>query len=135
MEQQFETVTAAGGSIVAIAVTATFSQQRFAAELDASYPLLSDWNRDVSSAWGVAYNEWKGHRGLAKRSVFVIDGDGVVCYRWVTDDALELPDLEEAVAVLREVSDGGSVNVVEDDGVQPSGPVDAHARDVSCPIW
>lgn len=128
MEQQFETVTAAGGSIVAIAVTATFSQQRFAAELQASYPLLSDWNREVSSAWGVAYREWKGHRGLAKRSVFVIDRAGVVRYRWVTDDALELPDLTEAITVLRDLGDGAPV-----DGAQASVPLQA-ADDVSCTI-
>jgi peroxiredoxin len=101
LEQQVEPVTAAGGSIAAIAVTATFSQKRFANDLGVSFPLLSDWNRDVSEAWGVAYSEWKGHRGVAKRSVFVIDRDGTVRYRWVTDDALELPDLAPAVAALR----------------------------------
>jgi peroxiredoxin len=104
LEQQVETVTAAGGSAVAIAVTATFSQKRFAKELGVSFPLLSDWNREVSEAWGVAYTEWKGHRGVAKRSVFVIDRDGTVRYRWVTDDALDLPDLAPAVAALREAT-------------------------------
>ena len=47
------------------------------------------------------YDVWKGHHGLAKRSVFVVDTDQVVRYRWVTDDALVLPDFDEAVAVLR----------------------------------
>ena len=87
---------------MAIAVTATFSQKRFAKELGVSFPLLSDWNREVSQAWGVGYTEWKGHRGVAKRSVFVIDRAGTVRYRWVTDDALELPDLAPAVAALHE---------------------------------
>jgi peroxiredoxin len=49
----------------------------------------------------VQYDVWKGHRGLAKRSVFVVDRDQVVRYRWVTDDALVLPDLDEAVQALR----------------------------------
>jgi peroxiredoxin len=104
LEQQITAIEAAGGSAVGIAVTATFSQQQFASDLQLSYPLLSDWNREVSSAWGVAYTEWKGHRGVAKRSVFVIDRDGVVRYRWVTDDALQLPDIEEAVTALLEVA-------------------------------
>jgi peroxiredoxin len=102
LEQQRDAITAAGGSIVAIAVTATFSQKRFAEDLGVSFPLVSDWNRDVSQAWGVAYAEWKGHRGVAKRSVFVIDRAGTVRYRWVTDDALELPDWDLAVAALVE---------------------------------
>jgi len=107
LEQQVDTVTKAGGSIVAIAVTATFSQQQYAADLAVSYPLLSDWNRVVSSAWGVAYTEWKGHRGVAKRSVFVVDRAGVVRYCWVTDDALQLPDIEQAVAALQETAARG----------------------------
>lgn len=99
-------IEGAGGSAVGIAVTATFSQQQFAKDLQLSYPLLSDWNREVSQAWGVAYTEWKGHRGVAKRSVFVLDRDGLVRYRWVTDDALQLPDLDEAVAALKNVAAG-----------------------------
>jgi peroxiredoxin len=38
------------------------------------------------------------------RSVFVIGTDGKIVYRWVTDDALTLPDLEEALAVLQKLS-------------------------------
>ena len=53
------------------------------------------------AAYGVRYDVWKGHRGLAKRSVFVVDRDRVVRYRWVTDDALVLPDLDEAMQALR----------------------------------
>jgi peroxiredoxin len=104
LEQRIPAIEAAGGSAVAIAVTATFSQQQFARDLQLSYPLLSDWNREVSQAWGVAYTEWKGHRGVAKRSVFVVDRAGVVRYHWVTDDALQLPDIDEAVAALAETA-------------------------------
>ena len=104
MEQQIPAIEAVGGSAVGIAVTATFSQQQFASDLQLSFPLLSDWNREVSQAWDVAYTEWKGHRGVAKRSVFVIDRDGTVRYLWVTDDALDLPDLAPALEALREAT-------------------------------
>ena len=50
----------------------------FAETLGISFPLLSDWERDVSSAYGVRYDTWKGHRGLAKRSLFVIDQSGCI---------------------------------------------------------
>ena len=90
-----------GGDLLAIAVTATFSQQAFAASLGVDFPLLSDWDRQVCAAYGVQYDVWKGHRGLAKRSIFVVDRDQVVRYRWATDDALVLPDLDEAVQALR----------------------------------
>jgi glutaredoxin-dependent peroxiredoxin len=103
--QRYGEIEALGGSAVAIAVTATFPQQAFARSLGARFPLVSDWGRDVAAAYGVRYDVWKGHDGVAKRSLFVIDRDGVVRYRWVTDDAEVLPDFDaaiEALAGLRE---------------------------------
>ncbi len=93
-------VEAMGGTIAAIAVTATFSQMAFAEHLGVPFPLLSDWGRDTCEAYGVRYDVWKEHDGLAKRSVFVIDRGGTIRYRWVSDDALVTPDLEEALDVL-----------------------------------
>lgn len=90
-----------GASVAAVAVTATFSQMAFAEHFHISFPLLSDWGGRTAAAYGVRYDVWKGHEGLAKRSVFVIDRDGLIQYRWVTDDALVLPDLDEPIAVLR----------------------------------
>jgi len=99
--QRVEEFRALGAGILAIAVTATFSQQAFAQSLGVDFPLLSDWDREACAAYGVQYDVWKGHRGLAKRSVFVIDRDQTVRYRWVTDDALVLPDLEAVLDSLR----------------------------------
>ncbi len=100
MGQRTAEIRALGADVLAVAVTATFAQQAFAAELGVDFPLLSDWDRTVCTAYGVRYDVWKGHRGLAKRSVFVIDRSGTVRYRWVTDDALVLPDLDDVVTTL-----------------------------------
>jgi glutaredoxin-dependent peroxiredoxin len=97
-----------GGEVVGVAVTATFSQLAFAERLGLDFPLLSDWDREVCAAYGVRYDVWKGHAGLAKRSLFVIDGQGVIRYAWSTDDALELPDLEPVMATLRRLPEPSS---------------------------
>jgi peroxiredoxin len=98
--QRIEEIGDAGAGFAGIAVTATFSQMEFAHRLDLTFPLLSDWGGSTCEAYGVRYDEWKGHAGLAKRSIFVIDGDGMIRYRWVTNDALKLPDLDEPLEVL-----------------------------------
>ncbi len=98
-------VESAGASVLAIAVTATFSQQEFAETIKSPFPLVSDWDGEVCGAYGVRYDSWKGHTGLAKRSVFVIDTDGIVRYQWLTEDAEELPNILEAIEVL--TSSGG----------------------------
>ena len=100
MGQRADEIRALGADVLAVAVTATFAQQAFAADLGVDFPLLSDWDRTVCHDYGVRYDVWKGHRGLAKRSVFVIDRGGTVRYRWVTDHALVLPDLDEVVAAV-----------------------------------
>lgn len=84
-----------------MAVTATFSQRAFAASLGLDFPLLSDWEGVVADRYGVRYTEWLGHRGVAKRSIFLIDADGVIRYRWLTEDALVLPPFDEVMAALR----------------------------------
>src|ERR687897_771451 len=96
-----------GGRIAAIAVTATFSQMAFAKHLGVPFPLLSDWGREACAAYGVRYNVWKEHDGLAKRSVFVIDGKGLIRYRWGREGALVEPSWEEPTAALSDIPGGG----------------------------
>jgi glutaredoxin-dependent peroxiredoxin len=100
-------VEAMGGCIAAIAVTATFSQMAFAKHLGVPFPLLSDWGRETCAAYAVRYDVWKEHDGLAKRSLFVIDGHGTIRYRWVTDDALETPVIDDALEVMASLAGQG----------------------------
>jgi peroxiredoxin len=59
----------------------------FARSLGVDFPLLSDWEREVCAAYGVRYDVWKGHSGLAKRSIFVIDTDRTIRWSWCSEDA------------------------------------------------
>jgi glutaredoxin-dependent peroxiredoxin len=92
--------------LVAIAVTPTFAQMAFADKLGIDFPLLSDWEGATCAAYGVRYDSWKGHKGLAKRSVFVMDRNGRITYTWSSDDALTLPGFDEVMAAI--VAVGGS---------------------------
>ncbi len=58
------------------------------------------------AAYGVQQDEWRGLRGMAKRSVFVVDRSGVIRYRWVTDDPLVAPDVEAALAAVASLPAG-----------------------------
>lgn len=50
--------------------------------------------------YGVQYENLAGFKGLAKRSVFVIDRNGIVKYRWVSEDPEILPNLDEVIAAI-----------------------------------
>ena len=104
--ENHERFTALGASVLGLSVESDRAHTAFAASLELPFPLLSDFNRDVIGQFGIAYTPeepFSGFWGMSRRSVFVLDRDGVVRYAWVTDDPLVAPDIEvvlDAVAGL-----------------------------------
>lgn len=87
--------------IVGISVDSPFTLNKFKADQHLNFPLLSDFNKEVSQAYGAYYDEFVlGLRGVSKRSAFVIDKDGVLRYAEVLDNAGELPNFEAVKATL-----------------------------------
>ncbi len=79
------------------------AHKAFANQLGLPFPLLSDFNRQVIGQFGTAYTPeqpFDGYWGMSRRSVFVLDRDGVVRYAWVTDDPLVAPDVDEALRAV-----------------------------------
>ena len=94
-----------GATVLGLSVESHRAHAAFAESLQLPFPLLSDLNREVVQAYGVMYTPDNRHRegfyGIAKRSVFVLDREGVVRYAWSSDDALILPDVEEVLEAVR----------------------------------
>ena len=64
------------------------------------FPLLSDFNKDVSAAYDVLFEELLGFKGVSKRSAFVVDEDGTIIYAESSDDPTQLPNFEAIKATL-----------------------------------
>ena len=68
---------------------------KFKEEQRLNFPLLSDFNKEVSAQYGCIYDAFIGWmKGVSKRSAFVIDKYGVVQYAEVLENAGEVPDFE-----------------------------------------
>lgn len=93
-----------GAKVFGISVDSPFSHKKFKEENGINYPLLSDFSKEVCRSYGVYYDEKFGLRGVAKRSVFVLDSDGVVRYKWVTEDPSVPPDVTEVARVVEELA-------------------------------
>lgn len=89
-----------GATVLGISVDSPFVSRKFAEETGVPFPILSDFNKEASEAWGVLYPEFFGLKGVAKRSVFVVDGRGQVAWAWVTEDADVLPPFEEILEAV-----------------------------------
>lgn len=91
--------------VVGISVNDPFSNKAFSDQNQLNFPLLSDYARVAVSDYGVAMEDFAGMEGYtaAKRSVFVVDKDGVVRYKWVSEDPGVEPDYGEIEEQLREI--------------------------------
>lgn len=93
----------ANAQIFGISVDSLFTLAKFKEEQKLNFPLLSDFNKEVSAAYGAIYEDFLGMKGVSKRSAFVIDKDGVVRYAEVLEKASDLPNfvaIKEALAKL-----------------------------------
>ena len=91
--------------VLGISVDSPFTLAKFKETQNLNFPLLSDFNKEASRAYGAFYEEFVlGLKGVSKRSAFVIDGEGVVQHAEVLDNAGNLPnfaDIQDALHKLR----------------------------------
>jgi peroxiredoxin len=95
-----------GARVVGISVDSAYALKVFSQTYNLPFPLLSDFNKKVTRAYGVLQDPWvaHGYRGVAKRSVFVVDVRGFLRYRWVTDTPSEEPPYEEVVKAIAKLA-------------------------------
>ena len=85
-----------------------FAQEAWAQKEKIGVILLSDYEHKVAKAYGVAYDSFLpqmnlGMAGVAKRSAFIIDKNGVIQYGESNDDAKQLPNFDKIKAKLAEL--------------------------------
>ena len=78
--------------VFGISIDSFFVLKAFKASQNLNFQLLSDFNKEVSTNYGILYEDFFGMKGVAKRSVFVIDKDGIIKHKEVLEDASELPN-------------------------------------------
>ena len=86
--------------VYGISVDTFFTLKAFHDHEKLSFPLLSDFNKQVIRDYGVFNADMIGLKGIAKRAVFVIDRQGVVRHREVLDDARNEPDYGKVFEAL-----------------------------------
>ena len=78
-----------------------FSLGKFREEQKLNFDLLSDFNKDVSTAYGCIYELFGfGMKGVTKRGCFVIDKEGILKYSEILENASTMPNFEEIKSAL-----------------------------------
>jgi len=89
----------AGAVVYGISVDSHHANSAFARSLNLSFPLLSDWKREASAAYGVLLED----AGYSGRATFVIGRDGRLLWREIaetTNSMDQVPSPERALAAL-----------------------------------
>jgi peroxiredoxin len=93
------------GQVVAISVNDPFTNKGFADVHNLQFPILSDYSRETIRKLNIVMNDFAGLKAyaVAKRSVFILDSNGVVRYKWVSEDPTKEPNYEEVKNTLGKI--------------------------------
>ncbi len=82
--------------VFGVSVDLVFAQNIWMQEENLNFPMLSDWKHEVIRKYEVILEDMYGMIETAERSIFVVDTEGVVSYKWIRGE--ERADYEELVA-------------------------------------
>ncbi|MEJ2771431.1 peroxiredoxin [Stygiolobus sp. CP8521M] len=90
--------------VIGISVDPPFSNKAFKEQYKLNFIVVSDYNREIVKKYNV-YWEFPALPDyiLAKRAVFVVDKEGVIRYKWVSDDPTKEPPYQEIEKVVNEI--------------------------------
>ncbi|MDP2039312.1 MAG: redoxin domain-containing protein [Ignavibacteria bacterium] len=94
--------------VFGISVDGPFAQKLWVDKYQFNFPLLSDFNKEVSPTYGAFYDVWLPGKwdlkGVAKRSAFVIDKQGIVQYAEVLEVAGDEPNYQAIQECLKKLN-------------------------------
>jgi peroxiredoxin len=98
----------AGATVIGISGDNPFAQEAWAQKEGITVTLASDYDHKVAQAYGIAYDQFAPQLnlpmgGVAKRSAFIVDQNGVIQYAESYDDPRQLPDFAAIKAKLAEL--------------------------------
>ena len=86
-----------GAKVVAISNDGPFANKAFAEKNNLKFPILGDYNSKTIRDYDVLMPHLLHVKDYdaAKRSVFIVDENGLIAYKWVSDDPLVEPNYQE----------------------------------------
>jgi len=101
--EQFENSNTA---IVGVSVDGPFANKIFKENRHLNFPLLSDYKKVTIGDYGIVMKDLGPMKdyNAAKRSVFLLDKNGIIKYIWISDNPLVEPNYSEIKNKLIEIN-------------------------------
>lgn len=95
----------AQAQVLGISVDSIFTLKRYRDEQGYNFPLLSDFNKEVSRAYDSLFENWIfDMKGVSKRTAFIIDKEGMIQYTELVESKDGVPDFEAINKRLEELN-------------------------------
>ncbi len=97
--------TSLNAEVIGISVDSIFTLAKFKEEQQYNFPLLSDFNKTISQAYGAFYDDFVfDMKGVSRRAAFVVDKEGTVQYAEVLESAGDLPNFDAVKQTLESLA-------------------------------
>jgi glutaredoxin-dependent peroxiredoxin len=92
-----------GAQVIGISIDGPFANKIFTENRHLNFPILSDYKHEVINKYGIVMKDLASLKdyNAAKRSIFIIDGNGKVQYRWISDNPMIEPNYQEIKHVIK----------------------------------
>jgi len=97
LRDSWDEIAKLGAEIVGISNDGPFANKAFAEKHNLKFPLLGDYKSKTIRDYDVLMPHLLHVKDYdaAKRSVFIIDENGIIVYKWVSDNPLVEPNYQE----------------------------------------
>ncbi len=92
-----------GAQVIAISNDGPFANKAFAEKNNYNFPVLGDYESKTIRDYDVLLPDLLHVKNYnaAKRSVFILDNDHNIIWKWIVDDPLKEPDYDEIIQILK----------------------------------
>ena len=92
-----------GAQVIAISNDGPFANKAFAEKNNFDFPILGDYNSKTIKDYDILVSDLLHLKdyNFAKRSVFIIEKNGTIVYKWVSEDPLKEPNYKEIIDFLK----------------------------------
>lgn len=103
MQSRLNDIRAAGAEVLVVSVDPVDTSKKLATDLKLDYRVLSDPELKVIDLYGMRHPGGKGGQDIARPGTFVLDREGVVRWRDLTDNYRIRPKPERVLEELAKI--------------------------------
>jgi glutaredoxin-dependent peroxiredoxin len=92
--------TELNAEVIGISIDSPYVNQKFAEETGATFPILSDFNKETAPKYDALLDEVGGMKGVTDRIAYVIGTDGVISYAWKGEHPGLMPPMDEIMEAV-----------------------------------